>query len=195
MTKEQTEAKQLHIVNLRDWREWLLRNHASEQEIWLVFHKAHTGAPRLPYEDAVEEAICFGWIDSIVKRLDDETYVQKFTPRNKKSEWSEPNKKRARKMIRQGRMAEPGLVKVKEAKADGRWGKVKFREAPARIPLDLRKALIADAKAREIFDGYPPSYKKQLIGWIMSARKDETRQRRIGEVLELTAQNKRLGMK
>jgi uncharacterized protein YdeI (YjbR/CyaY-like superfamily) len=195
VTEDQASKMELHVTDREAWRQWLLKNHASESEIWLVFHKRHTGAPSLPYEDAVEEALCFGWIDSIVKRVDGEKYMQKFTPRKTKSEWSELNKRRARKMIRQGKMAEPGLAKIKEAKADGRWGKVKFREAPARIPLELRTALKEDGKARETFDAYSQSYKKLIIGWIMSARKQETRLRRIKEVVELAAQNKRLGMK
>lgn len=195
MTEDRAKKRQLHLTERAAWRRWLMKNHASESEIWLVFHKKHTGAPSLAYEEAVEEALCFGWIDSIIKKLDGEKYMQKFTPRKKKSEWSEPNKKRARRMIRQGKMAEAGLAKIKEAKADGRWGKVKFRESPARIPLELRAALKENAKAREIFDTYSPSYKKLIIGWIMSARKHETRLRRIEEVVELAAQNKRLGMK
>jgi uncharacterized protein YdeI (YjbR/CyaY-like superfamily) len=195
VAKDQAKRSQLHVTERKAWRQWLLENHESETEVWLIFHKKHTGAPSLAYEDAVEEALCFGWIDSIVKRVDGEKYIQKFTPRKKKSEWSEPNKKRARKMIRVGKMAEPGLAKIKEAKADGRWGKVKFRESPARIPLELRNALKENGKARETFDTYSAAYKKLLIGWIMSARKEDTRLRRIDEVVELAAQNKRLGMK
>jgi uncharacterized protein YdeI (YjbR/CyaY-like superfamily) len=195
VTEDRAKRVQLNVTEREDWRRWLLANHGSETEIWLVFHKRHTGAPSLAYEDAVEEALCFGWIDSIVRRVDGDRYIQKFTPRRKKSKWSELNKKRARKMIRRGRMAEPGLSKIKEAKADGRWGKVKFRESPVRIPLELRNALKENSKARETFDDYTPSYKKLLIGWIMSARKENTRLRRIHEVVELAAQKKRLGMK
>jgi uncharacterized protein YdeI (YjbR/CyaY-like superfamily) len=195
MPAKSKEAKELNLTTRAKWREWLLKHHATESEVWLVFHKKHTGVARVPYEDAVEEALCFGWIDSIVKKIDDDKYKQKFTPRRKKSEWSELNKKRARKMIRQGLMAEPGLEKIKEAKADGRWGKVKFRESPVRIPLELRDALKEAGKARENFDNFPTSYQKLMIGWIMSAKTVATRERRIKEAVQLTAKNKRLGMK
>jgi uncharacterized protein YdeI (YjbR/CyaY-like superfamily) len=184
------------VTTRKKWRDWLLKNHYSESSgIWLVFYKKHTGKAGLTYDDAVEEALCFGWIDSIVKKIDDETYKQKFTPRRKKSNWSELNKKRARRMIRQALMAEAGLAKIKEAKTDGRWGKVKFREAPVRIPPELREALKEAGAARENFDNFPTSYQKLLIGWIMSAKTVATRAKRIAEAVELTAKNKRLGMK
>lgn len=193
-TKTKT-AKQLNLTTREEWREWLLKNHASESEVWLVYNKKHTGKARIPYEDAVEEAICFGWIDSIVKKINDDKYMQKFTPRKTKSEWSEHNKKRARKMLRQGLMAEAGLEKIKEAKADGRWGKVKFRESPVRLPVELRDALKEAGPARKNFDNFPTYYQKLMIGWIMSAKTIATRERRIKEAVELTARNKRLGMK
>ena len=187
--------RQLNVATRKKWRDWLLKRHASESRIWLVFHKKHTGKAKLSYDDAVEEALCFGWIDSTVKRIDDEKYKQKFTPRREKSNWSELNKKRARRMIREGLMAEAGLEKIKEAKTDGRWGKVRFRESPVRIPLELRDALKAGRAARENFDNFPTSYQKLLIGWILSAKTVATREKRILEAVELTAKNKRLGMK
>lgn len=195
MTSTSKTAKELHLATREEWRAWLLKHHASESKVWLVFNKKRSGKARLPYDDAVEEALCFGWIDSIVKKIDDEKYMRKFTPRKKKSEWSELNKKRARRMIRQGLMAEAGLMRIKEAKADGRWGKVKFREAPIRIPPELREALKDNAKARENFDNFPPYYQKLLVRWIMSAKKISTHEDRIREAIELTLKNKRLGMK
>jgi uncharacterized protein YdeI (YjbR/CyaY-like superfamily) len=130
LTTKDKKAKQLLFTEREQWRSWLLENHASESEAWLVFHKKHTGLQSLRYDDAVEEALCFGWIDSVIKRIDDKQYMQKFTPRKKRSEWSELNKKRARKMLRQGMMAEPGLERIKEAKADGRWGRGLRRPRP-----------------------------------------------------------------
>ncbi len=193
---EKTSGKDpLHVTDREAWRKWLLEHHASQGEAWLVFNKKHTGAQTLSYEEAVEEALCFGWIDSIARKIDDRKYMQKFTPRRKKSEWSEINKKRARKMIKQGKMAEAGRAKIKEAKADGRWGKVRFRESPVRIPPELREALKSDPEIRDRFDSYTPAYKKMLIGWIQSPRMQETRERRMEEVIELIAQGKKLGMK
>jgi len=99
----------IYFQNRTEWRTWLKKNHSSEKEIWIIYYKKHTANTRIPYEDAVEEAICFGWIDSTVKRMDDERFMQKFTPRNKKSSWSEHNIRRAEKMIQEGRMTEFGL--------------------------------------------------------------------------------------
>jgi uncharacterized protein YdeI (YjbR/CyaY-like superfamily) len=104
--------KTLHVTERRDWRTWLKSHHETEKEIWLIFHKKHTGKARLAYDDAVEEAICFGWIDSIIKRRDEQTYIQKFTPRNLNSRWSSLNVERAKKMIAAGLMTAAGLAKI-----------------------------------------------------------------------------------
>jgi uncharacterized protein YdeI (YjbR/CyaY-like superfamily) len=102
-----------------DWRAWLAAHHATAQEIWLVIHKKHAGKAGLTYVEALEEALCFGWIDGILKRIDDEKHTIRFSPRRKNSIWSEQNKKRIRKLIQEGRMTEAGLAKIKEAKANG----------------------------------------------------------------------------
>ena len=115
-----------------DWRTWLERNHDAQSEVWLVFYKKHTGKPTIPYDSAVEEALCFGWIDSIIKRVDNERYVRKFTPRKGRSIWSKLNKKRASKMIREGRMTEAGLKMIDEAKKSGEW----FKTTPTRTELE-----------------------------------------------------------
>jgi uncharacterized protein YdeI (YjbR/CyaY-like superfamily) len=110
--------KTLLVTKRRDWRAWLKSHHETEKEIWLVFHKKHTGKAGLTYDDAVEEAICFGWIDSIVKRRDEQTYVQRFTPRNPKSNWSILNIDRAKKMIAAGLMTAAGLAKMPARRAE-----------------------------------------------------------------------------
>ena len=117
--------KTLRVDTRDSWRHWLRENHASEAEIWFVFYKKHTGVPNVPYGVAVEEALCFGWIDSLVKRIDDERYAQKFTPRRSGSVWSELNKKRATAMVDEGRMTDAGLIFVDEAKEWGRVTEVK----------------------------------------------------------------------
>src|SRR5512132_3621352 len=104
--------KTLYVTDREKWRAWLAKHHRSETEIWLVYYKKQSGRPRIPYDHAVEEAICFGWIDSIVKRLDDERFAQKFTPRRDSTRWSALNKRRLRKLIREGRMTEAGLAKI-----------------------------------------------------------------------------------
>ncbi|MGA7733294.1 MAG: hypothetical protein WCD37_18690 [Chloroflexia bacterium] len=102
----------LYLSMREDWRAWLQANHETGREVWLVFYKKHTGQPSLPYNDAVEEALCFGWIDSVEKRLDADRYALRFTPRKPKSNWSESNKRRVRQLVASGRMTEAGLAKV-----------------------------------------------------------------------------------
>jgi len=105
----------LYITNRAEWRRWLEKNYDKAKEIWLIYYKKHTNKPSISYDDAVEEGLCFGWIDSIVKRLDDARYAQKFTPRTNTSKWSEPNKQKVGKLIKQGRMTQIGMTKIKES--------------------------------------------------------------------------------
>jgi uncharacterized protein YdeI (YjbR/CyaY-like superfamily) len=187
--------KTLYAVNRDDWRAWLKKNHSSQKEVWLIYYKKHTGKPRIPYDDAVEEALCYGWIDSTVKRIDDEKYAQKFTPRNQKSNWSELNRKRARKMIKAGKMTEVGLSKFKQA---GNQKKEKTQDTrPKRrlvIPSDLKKALSTNKKALENFKNFAPSYRRLYIGWISAAKRPETREKRIKQTVKWSAENKKPGM-
>ena len=188
------KLKQLHVTDREEWRAWLEKNHDVEKEIWLIYYKKHTGKPRIPYDDAVEEAICYGWIDSTVKRLDDEKYMQKYTPRKAKSIWSELNKTRARKMIKAGRMTETGLERIREAKRSGEWKKARSSPSPDRLPLDLKQALAANKKAEANFENLAPSYRKQFIWWITSAKRGETRQKRIKKTVSMAVENKKPGM-
>ena len=249
--------KKLYVTNRDEWRAWLTKHHQSETEVWLIYYKKHTGRPRIAYDEAVEEALCFGWIDSIGKRMDDERFAQKFTPRRNSTKWSELNKRRMRKLIREGRMTEAGLAKIdlavlgeeaeaKQSKRDldippfvkqGLKGNAKawenFRKlTPSRrrayvqlimdarkeetrekrlreavslleqsqgdlddIPRFVKQALIKNPKAWEYFQGLAPSYRRHYIGWIMLAKKDETRGRRLREAISLLEQNKKLGLK
>ncbi len=187
--------KYLYITNRKDWREWLKINHDSQKEIWLVFYKKHTGKKRIPYEDAVEEALCFGWIDSIVKRIDEEKYAQKFTPRRSNSQWSEVNKKRVMKMIKVKKMTKAGLIKIKQAKKNGKWSEVAANKKEFVLTPDIKKVLTANKKAWENFNKLAPSYKKNYIGWITSAKKKETRDKRLKEALKTLERGKKLGIK
>src|SRR5918992_6386370 len=105
-------SKKLYVTNRDEWRAWLEKNHATEREVWLIYYKKHTGKPRIPYDDAVEEALCFGWIDSIVKTLDGDRYMQKFTPRTNVGKWSRLNLERVKKLLHEGRMTEAGRAKL-----------------------------------------------------------------------------------
>jgi len=180
--------------NRDDWRAWLADNHAVEKEIWLVLHKKHTGKQSISYDEAVEEALCFGWIDGIVKSMDDEKYALRFSPRRGGSVWSEANKKRVARVIAQGRMTKAGLVKIKEAKKNGEWDKAAQREDVTNVPTDLRRALQANRAAQRYFDALAPSHQRQYIYWITDAKKDETRRRRIQAALRLLRENRKLGI-
>jgi uncharacterized protein YdeI (YjbR/CyaY-like superfamily) len=176
-----------------EWRTWLEANHATAKEAWLNHYKKHTGKAGLSYEEAVEEALCFGWIDGLLQRIDDEKYALRFSPRKQNSVWSQVNKRRVAKLIKQGRMTEAGLAKVKEAKANGQWRAATLREDTTNIPDDLRTALKANTRAQRNFERLAPSHKRQYIHWITSAKTGITRQRRIAETIKLVADNKKLG--
>lgn len=187
---------QLYVIDRKEWRKWLKKNHDREKLIWLVYYKKHTGKPRIPYDDAVEEALCYGWIDSTVKRIDDEIFIQKFTPRNKKSVWSELNKKRVEKMIKLGKMAKPGMDKVIAAKESGDWDKVyKVQTIEFDMPIELENLLSSNKKASENFNKLSPSNQKRYIAWIASAKKIETREKRAIEAFNLIRSDLKLGMK
>ncbi len=185
----------LYVTSRDDWRAWLRRNHDTKKEVWLIYYKKQTGKPSIPYDDSVEEALCFGWIDSIIKKIDDEKFARKFTPRKAKSKWSEANKKRAKRMMKEGKMEEAGLARIMEAKKGGEW----FKTAPVTkelvIPLYVKEALAKNKKALDNFNNLAKSYKRQYIGWIAGAKMEETRRRRIAEAIRLLEKNEKLGMK
>jgi uncharacterized protein YdeI (YjbR/CyaY-like superfamily) len=180
----------LYVTNRKDWRTWLGKNHDIEKEVWLIYYKKHTETARIPYDDAVEEAICFGWIDSTVKKIDEDRYAQKFTPRKGRSKWSQKNIKRAEKMIQEGKMDESGLKIFRE--------RIEYDETleirPLEMPPELEKALKMNNVAWKNFNSFAPSYQKQYILWVMSAKREETRQRRIQQTVALSEKNKKTGM-
>ncbi len=187
--------KQLYVTDRDQWREWLSQHHAAEIGTWLVFYKKGTSEPTIEYEAAVEEALCFGWIDSIIKRIDGEKYVRKFTPRKDKSNWSALNRKRASKMIRIGRMTDVGLAKIKAAKRTGLWEQDGRPRMPLDVPPEVAQALAGNKKAREHFEKLASSYRKHYLAWIADAKRPETKKRRIDESIALLEKGKKLGMK
>jgi uncharacterized protein YdeI (YjbR/CyaY-like superfamily) len=187
--------KQLYIKNRKQWRDWLRQNHDKSKGIWLVFHKKHTGKSTLEYSEVVEEALCFGWIDSIVKKIDDEKYVRKITPRKAGSRWSGLNKKRVAKLRKQGLMTEAGMGKVREAKESGQWNKPDRSQMGIDIPKELLRALANNKKAKKFFDQLAFSYQKQFIGWIAVAKRQKTKEQRVRESIALLEQGHKLGMK
>ena len=188
--------KQVHVSTRGQWRRWLAKNHQKEKDgIWLVFHKKATGRPSLEYEESVEEALCFGWIDSIIKRIDGEKYCRKFTPRKKDSQWSSTNKKRVAKIINEGRMTEFGLAKVKAAKRSGIWKLDPTPVIKLDLPRELSEAFVRNKQAKDFFEKLAPTYRKHFIGWIVTAKRPETRAKRLQESLVLLARGEKLGLK
>jgi uncharacterized protein YdeI (YjbR/CyaY-like superfamily) len=181
-----------------DWRAWLKENHDVKKEVWLVYYKKHTGKPSISYDGSVEEALCFGWVDSIVRRLDDEKFARKFTPRRGESRWSEANRKRVGKMIREGKMTETGLIRIKEARASGEWlnSNVSARHRNGLvIPSYLQDALATNKRALDNFNNLAESYRRNFVLWIDSAKMEKTRKKRVAEAMKLLEQNQKLGMK
>jgi uncharacterized protein YdeI (YjbR/CyaY-like superfamily) len=175
--------KTLYVTSREEWRAWLAKHYQSETEVWLIYYKKHTGQPRIAYDHAVEEALCFGWVDSIVKRIDDHKFAQKFTPRRDWTKWSALNKRRLRKLIREGRMTERGLAKVDLVVLGEE--RAKQSKGDLDIPRFVKQALMANAKAWENFRNRAPSHRRQYIQWIMDAKKEETRERRLREAVAL----------
>ena len=188
--------KQVQVTTRSQWRRWLAENHDQEKNgIWLVFNKKETGRPSLEYEESVEEALCFGWIDSIIKRIDDGKYCRKFTPRKDGSRWSNTNKKRTEKIIKEGRMTEFGLAKIEAAERSGSWEMDPRPVINRGIPQELSEALARNRKAKDFFEKLAPTYRTHFIGWIVTAKKPETRAKRIRESLALLAKGEKLGLK
>jgi len=189
MAKEQ----HLYVTSREAWRAWLQQHHGRPGPLWLIFYKKAGGRPSLDYNAAVEEAICFGWIDSIIKRLDGERYLRKFTPRRPGSHWSRVNRARARRMVRQGRMTSAGLAILGDALERQEQDKTEKRALP--IPADLKAALKEKSAAWRNFSAFAPSYQQRYLGWIHAAKRPDTRERRIREVARLAAQNIKSVMK
>lgn len=175
-----------------EWRAWLEVHAAAKTEIWLVYYKKQSGRPSVTYKQALEEALCFGWIDGQIKKIDEERYAQRFTPRRKKSNWSEVNKHLVAKLVREGRMTPAGLARVDFSLPEA------DTPAPPRpdlsLPDWLEAALKADPQAWENFTALPPSHQRRYIGWITDAKQEATRQKRARRALELLERNERLEM-
>jgi uncharacterized protein YdeI (YjbR/CyaY-like superfamily) len=177
----------VHPKTLAQWRRWLEKHHERTEGVWLVTFKKSTGKPRVEYDEAVEEALCWGWIDSRTRSLDDERGMLWMAPRKPRTGWSATNKARVAKLLREGRFAAAGLAKVKAAKRDGSWTLLDSVEA-MEVPDDLAAALKA-SRGRDYFDGFPRGVRKQLLEWVRSAKKPETRAKRVAEIARLAAMN------
>jgi uncharacterized protein YdeI (YjbR/CyaY-like superfamily) len=184
------ELKTYYAKDRNVWRKWLEKNHAKSPGVWLIYYKKSSGTPRVEYNDAVEEALCFGWIDSTVRPIDDKKYMQRFTPRKPKSGWSGLNKQRINRMIEQSLMAPAGLEKIEIAKKDGSWESLDHIDA-IQLPDDFAKSLAKNKKAKSNFENFPQFARKQFLYWINSAKRPETRKQRIQLLVKMAAANKK----
>jgi len=170
------------------WRRWLAKHHASESEVWLIFHKQHTGKPSVAYNDAVDEALCYGWIDSLIKRVDDDRYARKFTPRKVDSNWSSANIKRYAALKASNRLAAPGL----ERSPDGR--PVVDMARPGYVPEYIEQAIRKNARAWKFFENLAPSYRRLYVTWVDSAKREVTKQSRLRQAIEMLKSGRKPGI-
>jgi len=183
-----TLLKSLDVPGASDWRKWLLKHGSTEKGVWLVFHKKDSGLPTISYDVALDEALAFGWIDSIIKKIDDRSYARKFTPRQPWSTWSKSNINRVDRLKKEGRMTKRGLEAF--AKRTGEISLLeKFNQEEVAIPEDLQDALRRNKEAQANFEHFAPSHRKRYLIWISAAKRPETRKRRIEEAVILISKN------
>ncbi len=161
----------------------------------MVYYKKQSGKPSIDYKEALDEALCWGWIDSIIKKIDDEKFVRKFTPRDEDSKWSEVNKKRAEELISEKRMTEFGFAKINAAKGNGMWGKSDRPQLKYEMTNEFEEALAKNKKAKEFFESLSKTNQKQFLGWIESAKLPATRKKRIKESVSLLSKGEKLGLR
>jgi uncharacterized protein YdeI (YjbR/CyaY-like superfamily) len=176
--------KTLYVKDRGEWRSWLEENASDCREIFLIYYKKGSGKPRIAYEDAVEEALCFGWIDGRTNKLDDKRYVQRFTPRRPASRWSALNIRRTKKLIADGKMTAAGLAVFDPAR--------KVAAQPTQLPKDLGRKFKGHADAWKNFQRFPPFYRRMTVAWVASAKKGETRLKRLKQLVGYSAQNRRI---
>jgi uncharacterized protein YdeI (YjbR/CyaY-like superfamily) len=183
------DLQRVEVVSRAAWRAWLMTHHRQHESIWLVTYKKDKG-PHIPWGDIVEEALCFGWVDSLPRKLDERRSMLLVSPRKPGSAWSALNKKRAEAMIAQGQMTKAGQATIDAAKADGTWTKLDAVEALS-VPDDLAEAFRRHAGAGNNFDAFPRSARRGILEWIIQAERPETRAKRVEETARLASQNQR----
>lgn len=179
----------LDVRTREEWHRWLAKHHLSSPGIWLVRHKQHTGVNSMPHEDLVSEALCFGWVDSLIKRLDDNSYAVKVTPRKPTSKWSDKNRRRWKELKAAGRLAPAGLGAAPTA------NRYAARPSIPALPAYVAKAIRTNAKAWRFFQQLAPTYRRDFVVWIHMAKRPETREKRIRESIALLAAGKKIGLK
>jgi uncharacterized protein YdeI (YjbR/CyaY-like superfamily) len=183
------DTPRVECLTRAEWRAWLAANHATSSGVWLVYRKKSCGG-LLSYDEQVEEALCFGWVDSVPGKLDTERTMLYHSPRKAGSGWAKTNKARVEKLLAAGLMTPAGQAKIDSAKADGSWTLLDAIEA-MEMPPDLAKALKANPTAKGHFDAFPPGVRKGIFQWIVLAKRPDTRAKRVAETVTLAAQNVR----
>ncbi len=184
----------LEFASSSEWRRWLQANHKEAKYVWLTHFKKASGKTGLTYSEALDEALCFGWIDGGMRSIDKDKYKIRYSPRKKKSVWSKKNRDRAEALVKEGRMTQAGIYKIEEAMQNGLWDIAYTSREKEEIPPDLREALKQNREADSNFQNFANSYRNNYIGWINNAKTGETRQRRIKEVVKRSSVNKKPGM-
>lgn len=184
MTESGFPEEWLSLRNPQEWHNWLAQNHDQKDQIWLEIKKAHAAGEGILLAEAVEEALCFGWIDGKMYSLDEESFIIRVTPRRSGSVWSLVNRRRAETLIEAGRMTESGLAAIQAAKDSGKWQAAYSSKEVPELPEELKQAFRDDPAARVCFDGWSTGEKAHYLFWIAQAQRADTRQKRIAETLE-----------
>ncbi len=189
-------SQELRLDRIEAWIDWLREHHQDQKLVWLVFKKKGKGPVPFDYHMALDVALCYGWVDSLLKSIDDQEYMRKFTPRKPTSTWSETNKRKVEVLIREGRMQEPGMECIRVAKKNGMWDKgIKSPEVDETLPGALLHALQSNPLARDYYFGMKEASRRQFNIWINMAKRPETIQKRVDESISLLEQGKELGLK
>jgi uncharacterized protein YdeI (YjbR/CyaY-like superfamily) len=177
-----------HAKSQAEWRKWLEKNHTIEKAVWLIIYKKESGIPTVYYPEAVDEALCFGWIDSKPNKRDEKSYYQFFSQRKPKSNWSKVNKEKVKRLMTENKMAPAGLAMIELAKKTGTWTALDKISA-LEMPITLKEVFEKNKKARTNFDAFPPSTKRGIYEWIINAKTAATQEKRILETVTLAAKN------
>jgi uncharacterized protein YdeI (YjbR/CyaY-like superfamily) len=184
-------VKPVFFESPTDLRRWFERNHATATELWVGLYRVGSGKPSVTWPEVVDEALCFGWIDGIRKSIDDSRYMNRLTPRKPTSNWSARNVRRVKELIEAGRMTPSGLAAF-EARRDERTGVYSYEQRPQDLPAVYRRKVQANAKAWEFWRSSPPGYRKTVTWWVISAKREDTRERRLAQLIELSARGRRI---
>ncbi len=187
---EKDGIKTFHAISRTAWREWLMAHHDIEKNLWLIIYKKQSGIPSVTYDEAVDEALCFGWIDSKINKRDNDSFFQFFARRNPKSNWSRVNKNKIEKLVASGLMMPSGYDIIEKAKKNGAWAALDDVENLIN-PCDLQIAFDANIAAQQNFDAFPRSVKRNILEWLLNAKQEATRQKRIAEIVSLAEKNER----